>query len=129
MNIDPRRQFFYLDGNKNTIGPLSWEVIEQLANSGAITGSTMIAEEGEQSWIAFEQYHPSQPENQTLPPPPGSERKKENQPAAKKQPQEGKKHSAYPQKKGPDHTVLMNLLKAAAVITIIFIMPRLGGCS
>lgn len=45
--------FYYVDATNQRIGPLDWQVIEQLHQAGVITDETLLAGESDSEWVPY----------------------------------------------------------------------------
>lgn len=45
--------FYYVDARNERIGPVTWDVLEQLHRAGALTDETLVADEAESEWSTF----------------------------------------------------------------------------
>ena len=45
--------FYYVDARNERIGPVTWDVLEQLHRAGALTDETLVADEAESAWSTF----------------------------------------------------------------------------
>ena len=68
----PTESYFFVDQTNETVGPLSWEVLLQLANTGAVSAETPTASEGSSDWVPFSELRAQVEANAKLPPVPGS---------------------------------------------------------
>lgn len=46
-------QFYYIDAANQRVGPLAWEILEQLHRSGAVRDETLAAPEGATDWSNY----------------------------------------------------------------------------
>lgn len=68
----PAESYFFVDQTNETVGPLSWEVLLQLANAGTVSAETPTASEGSSDWVPFSQLKAQVEAKAKLPPVPGS---------------------------------------------------------
>jgi hypothetical protein len=68
-------QFYYVDARNERIGPVTWDVLEQLHRAGALTDETLVASESESEWSTFEQLRIARARKESLPPVPAVARK------------------------------------------------------
>lgn len=68
----PAESYFFVDQTNETVGPLSWEVLLQLANAGAVSSETPTASEGSSDWVPFSELKAHIEAKAKLPPVPGS---------------------------------------------------------
>lgn len=68
----PTESYFFVDQTNETVGPISWEVLLQLANAGALSSETPTASEGSSDWVPFSELRAQVEAKAKLPPVPGS---------------------------------------------------------
>jgi len=68
----PTESYFFVDQTNETVGPISWEVLLQLANAGAVSSETPTASEGSCDWVPFSELKAHVEAKAKLPPVPGS---------------------------------------------------------
>lgn len=68
----PADNYFYIDSTNETVGPVSWEVLQQLARAGAVADETLAAPEGGSDWVPFSELKARVEAKAKLPPVPGS---------------------------------------------------------
>lgn len=68
----PAESYFFVDQTNETVGPISWEVLLQLANAGAVSAETPTASGGSSDWVPFSELRAHVEAKAKLPPVPGS---------------------------------------------------------
>ena len=68
----PAESYFFVDQTNETVGPISWEVLLQLANAGAVSAETPTASGGSSDWVPFSELRAHVEARLKLPPVPGS---------------------------------------------------------
>lgn len=68
----PTESYFFVDQTNETVGPISWEVLLQLANAGAVSAETPTASGGSSDWVPFSELRAHVEAKAKLPPVPSS---------------------------------------------------------
>lgn len=64
--------YFFIDSTNEMVGPVSWEILQQLARAGVVVDETLAASEGSSDWAPFAELRVKEEAKSKLPPVPGS---------------------------------------------------------
>ncbi|MDF1814837.1 MAG: GYF domain-containing protein [Verrucomicrobiales bacterium] len=116
-------QYYYMDAANQNIGPLSWDVIEQLHGAGTLNDGTLVAQEGASDWITFAEAKTNKENRQALPPVPGKQAQGGS--SGLRETSRGRKKSSRPRR-----AVIKVIVICTALLLIIgalFLIPRGGS--